>query len=119
MITSSEPLVEVPKILEEERIQKERMHDVLLLLEHLVEREEATVKLILDCLYDVGSVNLINKKFQSRSLNWMMKSIARMSKPAFRVVALRWFKKNCPELITKWLQEQVQGSTEQGVESKE
>ncbi|NEO23842.1 MAG: hypothetical protein F6J98_14405 [Moorea sp. SIO4G2] len=119
MMTSSEPLVEVPKILEEERIQKERMHDVLLLLEHLVEREEATVKLILDCLYDVGSVNLINKKFQSRSLNWMMKSIARMSKPAFRVVALRWFKKNCPELITKWLQEQVQGSTEQGVESKE
>ncbi|NES86381.1 MAG: hypothetical protein F6K10_36240, partial [Moorea sp. SIO2B7] len=46
MMTSSEPLVEVPKILAEERMQNERMHDVLLLLEHLVEREEATVKLI-------------------------------------------------------------------------
>ena len=112
MATRSDKSLPALKPSGEERIEADRMRDVLLLLEGLVNREETTAKIILDCLYDVGSVNMINKKFQSRSLNWMMKSIARMSKPAFRVVALRWFKKNCPELITKWLGEQVQGSRE-------
>ncbi|GAB1542341.1 hypothetical protein NUACC21_50150 [Scytonema sp. NUACC21] len=88
-------------------MQKERMHDVLLLLAHLVKSEEATVKLILDALYDVASVNLINKKLQSRSLNAIAKSIARMSKPVFRIFALRWVQKNCPQLITNWLYLQV------------
>jgi len=91
----------------EERMEEERMQDVLLMLEHLVEREDATVKIILDCLYDVGSINLINNKFNSRSLNGIMKYIAKMSKPVFRVVALRWFKKNCPKLIADWLHSQV------------
>ncbi|WP_017743863.1 hypothetical protein [Scytonema hofmannii] len=88
-------------------MQQERMHDVLLLLNHLVKSEEATVKLILDGLYDVASVNLINKKLQNRSLNAVAKSIARMSKPAFKIFALRWFQKNCPQLITDWLYLQV------------
>lgn len=30
-----------------------------------------------------------------------------MSKPAFRFFAMRWLKKNCPELITKWLYSKV------------
>ncbi|PSF34234.1 hypothetical protein C7H19_19080 [Aphanothece hegewaldii CCALA 016] len=96
------PLV-VSAITEEERLKQERMKDVLLLLEQLVEREEVTVKKILDCLYDVGSINLINKKFSTRPLNRMMKWIAKLTRPAFRVVALYWFKKNCPQLITDWL----------------
>ena len=83
------------------------MHDVLLLLEHLVRNEETTVKLILDCLYDVGSVNLINQKLRSRTLNGLMKWIAKLSKPVFRIVALRWFKKNCPHLLTNWLYSKV------------
>ncbi|GAA6617076.1 hypothetical protein NUACC26_028850 [Scytonema sp. NUACC26] len=88
-------------------MQQERMHDVLLLLNHLTQNEEATVKLILDALYDVASVNLINKKLQNRSLNVVAKSIARMSKPVFKIFALRWFQKNCPQLITNWLYSQV------------
>lgn len=92
---------------EEELIEEKRMQDVLLLLQHLVEKEEVTVKLILDCLYDVGSVNLINKKIRTRPLNRFMKSIASMSKPVFKIVALRWFKKNCPQLIANWLQSKV------------
>ena len=93
--------------LEEERMKQQRMRDVLLLIENLVEREEMTVKMILDCLYDVGSVNLINKKFQLKLLNGLMKWIAGKSKPMFRIVALRWFKKNCPELIANWLLSKV------------
>ena len=91
----------------EQRMEEERMNDVLLLLENLILREEATVKIIVDCLYDVGSVNLINQRFQARLLNRVLKAIARMSKPAFRFFALRWLKRNCPRLITKWLQSKV------------
>ncbi|NEP55747.1 MAG: hypothetical protein F6K31_01770 [Symploca sp. SIO2G7] len=107
IIKSSQNLVRIQQRLEEERREQERVKNILLLLEHLVEREEATVKIILDCLYDIGYVNLINKKFSPRLLNKIMKFIAKLSKPAFRIVALYWFKKNCPQLITDWLYEQV------------
>jgi hypothetical protein len=92
---------------EEERMEAERIGDVLLLLEELSRREEITVKLILDCLYDVGAKNLINQKVRSRSLNQLMKWTARLSKPVFRIVAWRWFKKNVPELLTNWLHSKV------------
>lgn len=112
MLTPAKKPVKVQRLIDEERIreermEQERMQDVLLLLGHLAEREEATVKIILDCLYDVGSANLINQKFRYRPLNRLMKSIAGMSKPVFRVFALRWFKRNCPKLITDWLHSKV------------
>ncbi|MDZ8187483.1 MAG: hypothetical protein RMX96_21870 [Nostoc sp. ChiSLP02] len=96
-----------PEILGEKYIEAERMHDVLLLLQNLINSEEATVKLILDCLYDVGSVNLINKKLRIKPVNRLMKLIARVSKPVFRILAFNWFKKNCPQLIADWLHSQV------------
>lgn len=83
------------------------MQDVRLLLEHLSRSQETTIKLIIDCLYDVGAVNLINQKIQPRSLNRLSKSVASISKPAFRIIAYQWFKKNCPELITNWLHKKV------------
>lgn len=101
------PSVSPPENLSEKYMEAERMHDVLLLLQNLINSEEATVKLILDCLYDVGSVNLINQKLRLKPLNRVMKLIARMSKPVFKVIAFNWFKKNCPQLITNWLQTQV------------
>lgn len=99
--------VSPPENLAEKYIEAERIHDVLLLLQNLINSEEATVKLIMDCLYDVGSVNLINQKLRSKPLNRVMKLIARMSKPVFRTLAFNWFKKNCPQLITSWLHTQV------------
>jgi GGDEF domain-containing protein len=99
--------LQLEKRLEEERIKEERMHDVLLLLDNLVQREEATVKIILDCLYDVGSINIINQKVGFRPMNRFLKAIARLTKPAFRAVAWRWFKGNCPQLITEWLRTKV------------
>lgn len=107
MLTSPKKPIPLPKLLEEQRLKEERMHDVLLLLQHLVEREETTVRMILDCLYDVGSINLINKKVTIKPANRLMKGIATLSKPAFRMIALRWFKANCPLLITEWLQTKV------------
>ena len=101
------PSVTPPENLAEKYMEAERMRDVLLLLQNLINSEEATVKLILDCLYDVGSVNLINQKLRLKPLNRVMKLIARMSKPVFKTLALNWFKKNCPQLITNWLHTQV------------
>ncbi|MDX2217006.1 MAG: hypothetical protein SFY66_27315 [Oculatellaceae cyanobacterium bins.114] len=92
---------------DEADLEAERLLQVRILLDHLFKHEETTVKLILGYLYDVGSVNLINQKFQRRSLNRFMRMVAGMSKPIFKVIALRWFKKNCPQLITDWLQTQV------------
>lgn len=98
----------IPSVSPEKRMQQQRMDDVMLLIENLVDREEATFKLIIDCLYDVGSVNLINNKVPTNSFRGLLKWVARMSKPIFRVFALRWFKKNCPRLITEWLHSLVQ-----------
>ncbi len=83
------------------------MRDVEMLLESMFLREEVTMRLIADCLYDVGSVNLLNQRIQSKPLNRFMKVIARRSKPIFRYFMLRWSKKNCPHLITEWLHSQV------------
>lgn len=99
--------VNSPDKLAQKPITAERMHDVKLLLQNLANNEEATIKLIVDCLYDVGSVNLINQKLRFRPLNRSLKLIARMSKPVFRTVAWYWFKNNCPQLITDWLQSKV------------
>jgi hypothetical protein len=83
--------------------EMERVEEVMRRLETLFQREEATAKFILDCLYDVGSVRLIDQRVPIQALRWPLKSIARLSKPVFRVFALRWFKRNCPWLITRWL----------------
>ncbi len=91
----------------EQQQADERMHDVLLLLEHLAESEETTIKMIMGCLYDVGSINFINNKFRFKPLNRLMKAIASMSKPIFKFVALRWFRQQCPPLIANWLRSKV------------
>lgn len=83
------------------------MQDTHLLLTNLAEREKATVTAILDSLYEVGSVRLINKKVSVKALRGPLKGIARFSKPVFQLFAWRWFKRNCPELITNWLYRQV------------
>jgi hypothetical protein len=96
-----------PKKLEEQKMKEERMQEVLLLLIHLVNHEETTIKLILDCLYDVGAVNLVNQKLPRSPLKGPAKGVAKLSKPVVKVIALRWFKKNGPELIANWLRLKV------------
>lgn len=96
-----------PQDVAEKRTEAERMQDVRLLLDHLAASQETTVKLILDCLYDVGSTNLINQKIASKPLKRLSKMVASRSKPAFRAIAYIWFKKNCPQLITDWLHGKV------------
>ncbi len=89
------------------RLQKEQMQDVVVLMDAMFRREETTVKLIIENLYDVGAVNLINQKLQSRTLKKMSKGAARLSKPLARAIAVRWVQKNCPQLIGDWLYSKV------------
>ncbi len=111
--------MKIEKTSVEKSMEEQGMGDILLLLEHLAQRETITVKLILDRLYDVGSVNLINKKFRSRTLNKTMKLITKTSKPVFKVIALRWFQQNCPKLIADWLHEKVSFPQEEDKPEKE
>ncbi|ESA39041.1 hypothetical protein N836_29245 [Leptolyngbya sp. Heron Island J] len=99
---------EVAITIREKQLADEHMKDVELLLENMFSREEATLQLVLDRLYDIGSNNLINYRVKPRPLNRMMKWIARLTKPVFHSLAVRWSKKNCPKLIANWLYSQVQ-----------
>jgi hypothetical protein len=101
-----QPQQAITPVVEKDR-QEELMRDVLILVENLIHREETTVKLMIDSLYDVGTVNLINKKFRSRTFNKTLKLASRASKPMFQIIAWRWVRKNCPQLITNWLQRKV------------
>jgi hypothetical protein len=106
-LASTGQTIALTRSMKESHREAERMRDIMLLLQHLSEQEETTIKMILDCLYDVASVNLINQKFQNRQLNRFLKAISWMPKPAFRIFAMRWFKKNCPQIITRWLHNKV------------
>ena len=97
----------------EEKLFLESKHDILLLLQHLAQSQETTVKLILGRLYDVGADNLINQKIPSLPLKKVLKGTTKISKSAFIVLAYYWFKKNCPQLITDWLLDQVSFTQEE------
>ncbi|WP_016951996.1 hypothetical protein [Anabaena sp. PCC 7108] len=99
---------ELTKLSTEKEREERLMQDVLLLLENLIEREETTIKSILNCLYDVGATNLINQKVQFHTLNRTLKVISKMSKSTFRMIAWQWFKKNCPDLIANWLRSKIE-----------
>jgi hypothetical protein len=103
-------------VVHDQRREEARIRDVEMLLESLFLREEVTIRLIADCLYDVGSVNLVNQRFQHKFINRCMKAIARHSKPIFRFMMVRWSKKNCPHMIAQWLHSQVSFSAGQVVQ---
>ncbi|MDJ0568563.1 MAG: hypothetical protein QNJ53_05905 [Pleurocapsa sp. MO_192.B19] len=107
MLTYPEKSLENKQIAAEELKKKERMRDVTLLLQQMVEREEVALKLIIDCLIDVGSINYANQKLHNPSLNKMMKVLVGYIKPVARLIALRWLKKNLPDLLTAWLESKV------------
>ncbi|MGI0491464.1 hypothetical protein ACN4EG_06605 [Alkalinema pantanalense CENA528] len=91
------------QVQQDTKMEIDRMREVVILLEHLAKQEENTLRMILDRLYDIGSIHLINQKLPQPWLNQFSRSIACMSKPVFRVFAVRWFHRNCPQMIADWL----------------
>jgi len=107
MLTYSEESLKVKSISAEEQKKQERMRDVTLLLQQIVEREETALKLIVDSLIDVGSINYANHKLQNPPLNKMMKVLVGYIKPVARMAAIFWLKRNLPDLLTTWLEVKV------------
>ena len=107
MLTYSEEPLKAKLIAAEELKKQERMRDVTLLLQQIVEREEVALKLIIDSLIDVGSINYANNKLHNPPLNKIMKVLVGYIKPVARVVALYWLKRNLPNLLTAWLEGKV------------
>lgn len=120
MPKSSDSPLKIPDNLPEEQAlrEAERLRDVLILVEGLLRQEEATVGMIVDCLYDIGSVRIIDNKLPVPALKGASKSIAGFSKPVVRLIALRWLKKNCPALLTNWLYSKVQQVSEPSKKTK-
>ena len=107
MLTYQDKSLKTKSIVAEEKKKQERMRDVTLLLQQLVEREETSLKLIIDCLIDVASINYANNKLNNPSLNKIMKVLVGYIKPVARMIALRWLKKNLPNLLTTWLEGKI------------
>lgn len=107
MLTYSEEPLKAKPISTEELKKQERMRDVTLLLQQIVEREEVALKLIIDSLIDVGSINYANNKVHKPTLNKIMKILVGYVKPVARMAALFWLKRNLPNLLTAWLEAKV------------
>ena len=107
MLTYSKESLKAEQVSAEKLKKEERMRDVNLLLQQIVEREEVALKLIIDCLIDVGSINYANHKLHNPPLNKLMKMLVGYVKPIARKVALFWLKRNLPDLLTAWLEGKV------------
>ncbi|MFP4219085.1 MAG: hypothetical protein ACLFSH_00675 [Phormidium sp.] len=91
-----------------EAVEHKSMDEMLLILEHLFEREEATAKIVLAALYDMGVENIYYRQLRSRILRGVFRPVTKVSKPVFLFFGLRWFKANCPFLIADWLRSLVE-----------
>ena len=76
-------------------------------MQQIVEREEVALKLIIDSLIDVGSINYANNKLNNPRLNKIMKVLVGYVKPVARRAALYYLKRNLPDLLTAWLEGKV------------
>jgi hypothetical protein len=96
-----------PQQAAEQRLEAERMQEVMFMLKNLLDREQITVKAIISCLLDVGTIHFINDRVQIRPLRPLARPLAKVSKPALVFVAHRWVQRKCPQLITNWLQRRI------------
>jgi hypothetical protein len=91
----------------EQRLEAERMQEVMFMLKNLLDREQITVKAIISCLLDVGTIHFINDRIQIRPLRPLARPLAKVSKPALVFFANRWIQRKCPQMITNWLQRRI------------
>ncbi len=101
------PLPLTPQQEAEQRLEAERMQEVMFLLKNLLDREQTTVKAIVACLLDVGAIHLINDRVQIRRLRPLAKPLVKVSKPVLVFFANRWVQQKCPQIITNFLGRRV------------
>ena len=104
------------KTLPEEQKEQEKLREMLILLQQLFQREEATAKRVIECLYDIGTVNWINKNVPFRLLNPTLKSVIRFPRPVVKILALKlYMQPKCPKLIAEWLYSLVEFKQEEPI----
>lgn len=101
---------------EDEIAKIEHMHEVTLLLRQLFENERGISKRTIGHLYDVASINLIDRGVRIAFLKKIMLRVAAIFKPMASLAGVIWLQRKSPELITNWLNEQV--SFDHKVQSK-
>lgn len=92
--------IKTPK---EEQIEQERLAELLIVLEELFQREEATAKRVIGCVYDIAVINWVNQNVPG-FLNPLVKYGARFPRGIAQHLGLKFFlQPKCPKLITDWL----------------
>ncbi|MBL1208350.1 hypothetical protein [Geminocystis sp. GBBB08] len=94
------------KIKTQEEVDKEQqnLQEILILLDQLFRREEATAKSIVGCLYDIAMINLINKYCPLWGINLTLKYLTRLPRPVAQSLGVKlYLQPKCPQLITDWL----------------
>ncbi len=91
----------------EQRLEAERMQEVMFLLKNLLDREQTTVKAIVACLLDIGAIHCINDRVQIRPLRPLARPLLKASKPALVFFANRWVQQKCPQMIASFLGRRV------------
>lgn len=85
-------------------LEEERLKQIHLLLEQLFKREEVTAKAIVGCLYDIATINLINKYIPFWGVNPTVKYLTRFPRPLAQWLGVKlYLQPKCPKLITDWL----------------
>jgi hypothetical protein len=95
----------------EQQAEAECSQEVMLLLANLLAREQATLKAVISCFYDVGTVNLVNQRIKYRLLRPLARPVLKVSKPVLTTLGYRWVSKKCPPIITRWLLRKVKSVT--------
>lgn len=81
-----------------------KLQEILILLYQLFQREEATAKAIVGCLYDIAMINLTNKYFPLWGVNATLKYLTRFPRPIAQSLGVKlYLQPQCPKVITDWL----------------
>lgn len=92
------------KTLQEQEIETIKLREILLLLDQLFRREEATAQAIVGCLYDIATINIINKYCPLWGINPTLKYLTRFPRPLVKSLGVKlYLQPQCPKLITDWL----------------
>lgn len=88
---------------EEQQLEQERLAEILIVLEELFQREGATGKRVIGCLYDIAVINWVNRHVPL-PFNPLLKYLAKYPRGLAQYLGLKlYLQPKCPKLITDWL----------------
>lgn len=103
----------------EYELEEQKLKEILLLLDQLFRREEVTAKSIVGCLYDIATINIINKYCPLWGINSTLKYLTRFPRPLAKSLGVKlYLQPKCPKLITDWLYTLVEFPSTKPVEAQ-